>query len=161
MSETKFGREPIELVEMVLPKCANTYGTAPCTASGAPGSECFNTRATCQDPDNYRDIPDRHLTPDLTAVSGDIIGSGDLTRDDSIFASFDVRFASSPDGVIWEQGGSGTGTGLFVDGGNLIFETDSTNTATISVSADQFAGKSVTLYVEIIFTPSTSCPLRS
>lgn len=29
--------------------CANTYGVAPCTATGAVGSECYNTYGSCQD----------------------------------------------------------------------------------------------------------------
>lgn len=53
MNEDSLSREPIELVEIVLPKCANTYGVAPCTASGGVGSECYNCRATCQDVANY------------------------------------------------------------------------------------------------------------
>jgi len=53
MPNTAPGREVVQIVEIVQPLCANTYGTAPCTAAGASGSECFNTRATCQDVDNY------------------------------------------------------------------------------------------------------------
>lgn len=40
-------------VELDCPRCENTYGVAPCTASGALGSECKNTPATCQDFPNY------------------------------------------------------------------------------------------------------------
>lgn len=41
----------IEFIEIDLPKCQNTYGVAPCTASvGVTGSDkCFNCRSTCQD----------------------------------------------------------------------------------------------------------------
>lgn len=49
----KVGRQPVKLVEIDADLCTLTYGTAPCTASGAAGSECYNTRATCQDPANY------------------------------------------------------------------------------------------------------------
>lgn len=41
------------IFEMDLDFCNNTYGVAPCTASGSAGFECFNCRATCQDPENY------------------------------------------------------------------------------------------------------------
>lgn len=53
MTETTPGREPIQIVEIVQPLCANTYGLAPCTASGTADEKCYNTRATCQDTANY------------------------------------------------------------------------------------------------------------
>ena len=53
MTETTVGREPVQVVEIVQPLCANTYGSAPCTASGGVDAKCYNTRATCQDAANY------------------------------------------------------------------------------------------------------------
>lgn len=55
MSESTVGREPIIIVQIDQPLCTREYGTAPCTAGiGTTGTtECFNTRKTCQDPDNY------------------------------------------------------------------------------------------------------------
>ncbi|NBT33525.1 MAG: hypothetical protein EBT13_16945, partial [Rhodobacteraceae bacterium] len=49
------GREPLTVVEIDLPLCARTYGTAPCTAalSAETPNKCFNTRKTCQDTANY------------------------------------------------------------------------------------------------------------
>lgn len=51
----KAGRKPCTIVELELDRCNLTYGTAPCTAAiGVTGErKCFNTRATCQDADNY------------------------------------------------------------------------------------------------------------
>lgn len=48
-------REIFEMVEIDLPFCTRTYGTAPCTAVlGTSGvRKCYNLRATCQDPTNY------------------------------------------------------------------------------------------------------------
>ena len=50
-------RKPIQVVEMLLDFCDNEYGVnnllSTCTASGSSGSECYNTRATCQDLNNY------------------------------------------------------------------------------------------------------------
>ncbi len=46
MIETDFGRTPVQIVEILQPLCANTFGTAPCNATGV---KCFNTRATCTD----------------------------------------------------------------------------------------------------------------
>lgn len=53
MTNTTVGREPVQVVEIVQPLCANTYGVAPCTASGTADEKCYNTRATCQDTANY------------------------------------------------------------------------------------------------------------
>lgn len=51
MSNTGVGREPIQIFEIEQPSCSNEYGVSPCTASGS--DKCFNTRFTCQDPENY------------------------------------------------------------------------------------------------------------
>lgn len=53
MTETTVGREPIQIVEIRQPLCSRVYGTAPCTASGPAAGKCYNTRSTCQDPDNF------------------------------------------------------------------------------------------------------------
>ena len=47
------GREPLAVCDITVDSCSLTYGVAPCTASGASGSECYNTRFTTQDADNY------------------------------------------------------------------------------------------------------------
>jgi hypothetical protein len=45
----------ITLVDLLQPVCTRVYGEAPCTAEvGVTGAaKCYNTRATCQDPENY------------------------------------------------------------------------------------------------------------
>lgn len=48
-----FGRFHFFYVEIDFERCANTYGVAPCTATGAVGNECVNCRLTCQDPVNF------------------------------------------------------------------------------------------------------------
>lgn len=40
----------VTLVEIILDTCANTFGESPCTASGEP---CFNTWNTCKDQCNF------------------------------------------------------------------------------------------------------------
>lgn len=40
-----FAREPLQVVEIVEPRCSRTFGVAPCMASG---QRCFNTDATCR-----------------------------------------------------------------------------------------------------------------
>lgn len=49
------GRQPIEIVEIDLPKCTRVFGVAPCTAvlSATTPAKCYNCRATCADPANY------------------------------------------------------------------------------------------------------------
>lgn len=42
-----FSREPLQVVEIVEPRCSRTFGTAPCLATG---DRCFNTDATCRFP---------------------------------------------------------------------------------------------------------------
>jgi hypothetical protein len=49
----KAGRKPIIIAELILDFCSLDFGIAPCTAAGAAGSECFNTRETTQDAPNY------------------------------------------------------------------------------------------------------------
>ncbi|UXO94002.1 putative tail protein [Pseudanabaena phage Pan4] len=40
-----FIREPLQVVEIVEPRCSRTFGTAPCLATG---ERCYNTDATCK-----------------------------------------------------------------------------------------------------------------
>lgn len=49
----EFGNVPVYIMELDLDTCSLTYGTLPCTASGAAGSECYNTFGTCQDTGNF------------------------------------------------------------------------------------------------------------
>ena len=54
----ELARQVIQIVEMSMDFCDNTYGSAPCTATFSGGSptgteECFNTWQTCQDRPNY------------------------------------------------------------------------------------------------------------
>lgn len=46
--------EPFEWVEIDQDFCTHSYGVAPCSAGlESGGTECFNTRKSCQDPENY------------------------------------------------------------------------------------------------------------
>jgi hypothetical protein len=42
-----------EVLELDVDTCANTYGSAPCTAAAGTGNECYNSFGTCQDRTNY------------------------------------------------------------------------------------------------------------
>lgn len=41
------------VISIQVKKCTHTYGVAPCTASGAANSKCYNTFKTCQDTQNF------------------------------------------------------------------------------------------------------------
>lgn len=72
--KNRLGRVPFIRVTLRMGYCANVYGSAPCTASGAVGTECYNTRATCQDSPNYvattKDYTFCTPTPDLPRGAG-------------------------------------------------------------------------------------------
>lgn len=54
MSEIpNFARRYVQIIELDLDTCGNTYGSAPCTAAGGTGNECYNTFKTCQDKANF------------------------------------------------------------------------------------------------------------
>lgn len=53
MTEKTVGREPVQIVEIRQPLCANTFGVAPCAATGTADQKCYNTRATCLDTPNF------------------------------------------------------------------------------------------------------------
>lgn len=68
-------REVVQVVQIDQPFCTRIHGQAPCTAVAAEGLECFNTRSTCQDSENFElgaltlsftksDVGSRHV-PDL------------------------------------------------------------------------------------------------
>lgn len=47
-------REIVQIVEIIQPRCALTFGVAPCDAiASGPELKCYNTRATCRSRDNY------------------------------------------------------------------------------------------------------------
>jgi len=50
---SSLGRQPFNYVEIDLDFCANTFGSAPCTATGTGDAKCYNTFASCQDTANF------------------------------------------------------------------------------------------------------------
>ena len=102
-----FTKDHIYLVDLLMDYCSLEYGEAPCQAVlGETGQrKCFNTRRTCQDPDNYSpevkryrhvsprsDLPaNLQAIPDLSSVSlspTELDIGGGLGRRASITASF-------------------------------------------------------------------------
>lgn len=53
ITQQLFGRQPFSFVEIDLDFCANTFGVAPCTATGSGDAKCYNTYASCQDTANF------------------------------------------------------------------------------------------------------------
>lgn len=56
ITQQLFGRQPFSYVELDLDFCANTFGVAPCTATGSGDAKCYNTYASCQDTANFNKI---------------------------------------------------------------------------------------------------------
>lgn len=160
-SETTVGREPVQILEVKQPMCGNVYGVSPCTASLATGLECYNTRPTCQDIDNYRHDPEFLLTPDVIKVDGNTVTNAEILRGDDLFAAVDVFITDTPTGVIWEQGDSTTGSYLGFTSGLLTWRTgDSTSlggtstTSKITADVSEFQNKNATILVEYIDSTS-------
>lgn len=115
----ELGREPVELIEILLPKCANTSGVAPCGATATGDAKCFNTRATCTSTSDFQARPLNHLTPDIVLAQGDT-GSTDFNGLDSYMVEVNIQFPLEPDGCVFEVGGSGTGAYIGFTEGSLV-----------------------------------------
>jgi hypothetical protein len=159
MSEGVIGREPVQLLEIVVPKCSQVHGVSPCAATQAGGQKCFNTASTCNDFDNYTARPLAHILGDLQLEDGATIASGDIDRTADILVQVDVRFAATPSGTIWEQGGSADrGAYLGVTGTDLVFRAGDGTVASgagvgrITAPLADFAGRTVQLIGEIDLT---------
>lgn len=162
MSESTLGREPIEIAEFILPKCANVHGTAPCMATQTGDAKCLNTRATCNDPDNFNARPLAYLTPDLVVAQGEEILSSAVDRTADIMFEAEVFFPANAEGTIWQQGGSAdNAVYLGITGTDLVFRAGSAtvasgaNTGKIVSPLSGFAGRSVSLIAEIDRTNGT------
>lgn len=161
MSENELGREPVEVVEIVVPKCANVFGSAPCTATGTGDAKCFNTRATCRSIPDFQARPLAHLTPDLVAIQGDAIASGDIDRSVDVLFEAKVTFGANATGTIWDQGGSGVGAYLGITGTDLVWRAGDGSVATgastgkITAALTGFAGRTVVLIAGVELSTGT------
>lgn len=153
MNENTPGREPVQILQMSLPRCANTFGVAPCAASAAIGGECFNTRATCQDPENYRATPINISKVTVEYRNGSIIDAGaTLVRDaDAIFHAR-VSLAATPDGTIFAAGSSSHYVYMGFDSGDLrVFAggTGANQAIQDTIDLSAYANSTVELFFEI------------
>ena len=130
--------------------CENNLYSSKATA-------CYNNRGSCQSVRHFRSRPDGHRDPDVIKGNGETIASTELTRDGNLAFAVDLRFKSTPSGVIWEQGGTTQGVYLGITGSNLVFRagdgsvSDGVNVAKISTAFSAVAGITMTLLGEIDF----------
>lgn len=101
-SVTDFGRRPLIFVDLLPDRCTRTYGTAPCTASGAHGSECYNTYATCQDQANYAVAATtvRLLPKDAPIAITGLTGYRCITKISTVSTVIDEKAGLAPRGTI-------------------------------------------------------------
>lgn len=86
-------REPIEIVEIDIDYCPYYFGRI-----------------------------EPSTTPDLYKYDGSTISNSELNVSGSYCIVADVQFdGTAPDGILWEQGGSGAGVYLGVTSGELVF----------------------------------------
>lgn len=152
MSERQIGREPVEIIEITTPKCANTHGTSPCTATETGDAKCFNTRNTCNSTSDYQARPLAHLTPDRIIAQGET-GTTDFEGEDLYVVEVDLLIPLNPEGVILDLSStSGAGSaGIYIGftAGDLIVRCGSSDTATeyarLSVDPTSYIGGSYKL----------------
>ena len=117
------------------------------------GSECFNCRATCQDPDNYQARPLAHLTPDRTLAQGET-GTTDFNGETEYFVEVDMRIPLDPDGIVFKVGGASAGAAIYFLSGNLVIRAgdgsapDSSTTSKFVFDPSDWLGKSVRLITQ-------------
>jgi hypothetical protein len=157
-------REPVELIEVITPRCANTFGSAPCTATAAAGGECFETRATCRvlAAADFQARPLGHLEPDRFLNNGDT-GATDFNGEAEYFIETDLFIPLDPEGCVFEVGSATTGLYIGFTSGNLVVRAgdaasaDPANACKLSVSSEALQGKSFTLIARFEYNTGTDC----
>lgn len=154
------GREPVQIAEIIQPKCGNVYGVAPCTASGPDARRCFNTRATCQDIPNFRSQPESLLSTDFAYDSGET-GTDAFTLTADFFAAIDVRFFAASSGVIFQIGNATSSLYVGITSGELVFRAgdasvvSGVNVARLAVAMTDFNSLARTLLVSVDVSAGT------
>ena len=156
MNNEVIGREPIQIISIDFPSCANVHGVAPCMATQQGDDKCYNTFATCNDVANYRATPEGGIdtAPDVFKQEETIL-SASLDKTQDLFFAVDIRVPLSVTGTIFEIGGLGDGTYLGITGSNLVFRAGGgstsldPDTAKITVPKTLIEGRTVTLLGEI------------
>ena len=154
------GREPVQIAEIIQPKCGNVYGVAPCTASGPDARRCFNTRATCQDIPNFRSQPESLLSTDFAYNTGET-GTEAFTLTADFFAAIGVRFFAASSGVIFQVGNATSSLYVGVTSGELVLRAGDAsvaagaNVARLAVAMTDFNSLARTLLVSVDVSAGT------
>lgn len=108
---------------------------------------CFNTRATCQDTDNFQARPAAHLTPDIVGTQGET-GSHSFGSIAGVHVvAVDLTIPRDPSGVVFEIGGSTRPGYIGFTSGDLVSRCgiDDSRTARLTVDPTSLEGKQGTL----------------
>jgi hypothetical protein len=154
MSDTATHREPVEIVEILVPKCVNVHGSAPCTATETGAAKCFNTRATCNDTDNFQARPLAHLTPDLTLEQGNTIDNASIDFADDALIEVDLWFDMAATGTIFAVGNASNFMYLGITSTDLVLAAGGTagNQARATYAISNLYGNTVTLIARVDYS---------
>lgn len=157
MNETDLDREPVELVEIITPKCANTYGVGPCTATGGIGFECFNRRNGCQAVNSFQARPLAHLTPDRILLEGET-GTTDFNGETFYIIEVDLFIPLDPDGVVFNIS-TFISNGLYIgfSAGDLVVRAGNSSAARFAIDSLSYEGKSYSLIAVLNYDSGVNC----
>jgi hypothetical protein len=120
------------------------------------GAECFNTRSTCQDLDNYLEEPWGVELFDNQYLDGDTIPNADITNNDNAFFVVKASFETTPTGTLIWVGGDGNNpfTYLGITDNKLVFRAGvdasvSSAFSRVEVDISEVAGKTLGIIGEI------------
>lgn len=112
-SLASISRTPIELVVITLDYCSNSWGTAPCTATGTDAKRCFNTYPTCRDTTNFTKTTKQYKFTSAAVPIGKVGFTGtrpyidsidylptDITDNLTVSGSATITMLDEPDGDI-------------------------------------------------------------
>lgn len=120
------------------------------------GSECYNTRGSCDYPNGYAETPEANLFVVDRYAQYETVEIETAERDQDLYFAADVRFPSaSAEGVIWETSGS-QGLFLGVSSNNLVFRAGDTSVSDpnaalgyTSAPVAPYLGKALTIIGEV------------
>lgn len=153
----QFTRQPVQIIEMDLDYCGLTYGTAPCRAALDANNprKCYNFLQTCQDKENFGAPIEPVGGPHRTYAPLDAIITADFDKSADFFFAVNLFIPLSPDGCVWEIGGSTTGAYCGFTNGLLVFRAGDgatgfpANAAKVAVDPASIIGTTGTLYGQI------------
>lgn len=100
-----YGRRPVVIVALRQPRCSNTFGVSPCTATGTP--KCYQCYWTCLDRENYN--TDASITWLFTRENDDVDWLYEETGDDIRTNAIPMLISASTTSSRLNVGSSRTG----------------------------------------------------